>query len=423
MKDIGLKGKQKEESTICLKIVDEICHDSKLVANHFNTFFTTIASTLVSKLPTCSKLFDYDSVYFKAFYEGKNNEKNVFSLKTVNEQFVYKEILNLNPTKSTGLDDIPARFIRDGAPILKIAITFIFNLSITSGTVPDDMKVARVKPLYKKNSSLEAGNYRPVSILSAVSNILEKSVYSQLVEFLDENKLLFEFQSGFRSKYSTDTCLIHLFDYLKNNTSKGLYTGMLLLDLQKAFDTVDHDILCKKLETIGVLSVGWFRSYLCDRKQFVQINSVLSDPGLVTCGVPQGSILGPLLFLIYVNDKSISVDADCKLVLYADDSAIFYAHKEPHVISEKLGSVLKQCSEWLVDNKLSLHLRKTECILFCPKRKLKEVQDFIVTCNNHIIKASDHVKYFGVIIDNHLSGEYIVDSIVHKVNNRLRFFM
>ena len=196
---------------------------------------------------------------------------------------------------------------------------------------------------------------------------------------------------------------------------------MLLLDLQKAFDTVDHEILCKKLETIGVLSVSWFRSYLCDRKQFVQINSVLSDPGLVTCGVPQGSILGPLLFLIYVNDMSISVDAACKLVLYADDSAIFFAHKDPHVISQKLGSVLKQCSEWLVDNKLSLHLGKTECILFGPKRKLKGVKDFIVTCNNHIIKASDQVKYLGVIIDNHLSGEHIVDSIVHKVKNRLRF--
>ena len=118
---------------------------------------------------------------------------------------------------------------------------------------------------------------------------------------------------------------------------------------------------------------------------------------------------------------SISVDADCKLVLYADDSAIFFAHKDPHVISQKLGSVLKRCSVWLVDNKLSLHLRKTECILFGPKRKLKGVQDFIVTCNNHIIKASDHVKYLGGIIDNHLSGEHIVDSIVHKVNNRLRF--
>ena len=161
-------------------------------------------------------------MYFKAFYEGKNKEKKVFSLKTVSEQFVHKEILNLNPAKSTGLDDIPARFIRDGAPILKIPITFIVNLSITSGTVPDDMKVARVKPLYKKNSPLEVGNYRPVSILSIVSKILERSVYSQLSEFLDSNNLLFEYQSEFRSKFSTDTCLIHLLDYIKGNSAKGL---------------------------------------------------------------------------------------------------------------------------------------------------------------------------------------------------------
>ena len=103
----------------------------------------------------------------------------------------------------------------------------------------------------------------PVSILSVVSKILEKSVYTQLVHFLDENNILFEFQSGFRSKFSTDTCLIHLFDYIKSNTSKGLFTGMLLLDLQKAFDTVDHDILCKKLEAIGVISVDWFKIIPC----------------------------------------------------------------------------------------------------------------------------------------------------------------
>ena len=274
LKDIGLKGKQKDVSSICLNIDGDICHDSKSVANHFNNFFTTIASSLVSKLPKCTDIYGFTSDCFKSFYSCKNKEKKEIILKPVTEDFVYKQILNLNPVKSTGLDDIPARFIRDGAPVLKIPITYIVNLSITTATVPDDMKVARVKPLYKKNSSLEAGNYRPVSILSVVSKILEKSVYTQLVHFLDENNILFEFQSGFRSKFSTDTCLIHLFDYIKSNTSKGLFTGMLLLDLQKAFDTVDHDILCKKLEVIGVISVDWFKSYLVDRKQFVQVNGV-----------------------------------------------------------------------------------------------------------------------------------------------------
>ena len=334
---------------------------------------------------------------------------------------MFRELVKLNSSKSTGLDELPARFIEDGAKVLKIPITCIVNLSISTSTVPEDMKIARVKPLYKKNSSLEAGNYRPVSILSIVSKILEKSVHSQLVTYLDHNNILYEFQSGFRSRYSTDTCLIHLFDYLKGNTSKWLFTGMLLLDLQKAFDTVDHEILCNKLQAIGVLSVNWFKSYLTGRKQFVHISNVSSDPGFVTCGVPQGSILGPLLFLIYVNDMSTSIDKNCKLILYADDSAIFFAHKDPHLISEKLGSVLNQCSTWLINNKLSLHLGKTECILFGPKRKLKYFLNFTICCNNHVINATEHVKYLGVYIDNSLSGDLIVDSVVQKVNSRLKF--
>ena len=156
-----------------------------------------------------------------------------------------------------------------------------------------------------------------------------------------------------------------MFDYLKGNTSKGLFTGLLLLDLQKAFDTVDHKILCRKLNAIGVLSIDWFKSYLTNRKQFVHINNVSSDPGFVTCGVPQ---LGPLLFLTYVNDMSISIDKDCKLILYADDSAIFFAHKDPVVISTKLSSVLGQCSSWLVNNKLSLYLGKTVYTFWTQKK-------------------------------------------------------
>ena len=151
----------------------------------------------------------------KEFYRQRNTESNVFKLRTVSESFVLREILNLNPTKSTGLDEMPARFIRDGASMLKIPITYIVNLSISTATVPDDMKVARVKPLHKKNSTLEAGNYRPVSILSVVSKILEKAIHSQLVKFLEQNNILFDFQSGFRSRFSTETCLIHIFDYIK----------------------------------------------------------------------------------------------------------------------------------------------------------------------------------------------------------------
>ena len=362
LKELGYKNKGNEGAKIILKINDEICHDSRTIADHFNEFFTTVATNLVSKLPKAIYKFSVDSHLFKEFYSSRNTTNSHMTLKPVSEDFIYKELLKLNPTKSTGLDEIPARFIRDGACILKVPICYIVNQSIFSGIVPDDMKVARVKPLYKKNSPLEVGNYRPVSILSIVSKILERSVYSQLSEFLDSNNLLFEYQSGFRSKFSTDTCLIHLLDYIKGNSAKGLFTGMIMLDLQKAFDTVDHDILCDKLKVMGVESVNWFRSYLSDRKQFVCINEVSSKSGHVSCGVPQGSILGPLLFLIYVNDMSMSIDNDCKLILYADDSAILFPHKNPDVISNKLGKVLESCSSWLVDNKLSLHLHTSKSV-------------------------------------------------------------
>ncbi len=196
---------------------------------------------------------------------------------------------------------------------------------------------------------------------------------------------------------------------------------MIMLDLQKAFDTVDHNILCSKLKVMGIQSVDWFHSYLSQRVQFMSVNNTMSEPMNVTCGVPQGSILGPLLFLTYVNDMSISINDKCKLILYADDSAILFPHKDPNVISSTLGSVLEHSSDWLIDNKLSLHLGKTECMLFGPKRKIKQISNFSVKCYDHEINATNVVKYLGVYIDNNLNFEKLVSNIVTKVNGRLKF--
>ena len=357
------------------------------------------------------------------FYESRKTTNYKLVLSNVSEEFIYKELCQLNTGKSTGLDGIPARFLKDAAKVLKIPITFIINLSISSHTVPDDLKLAKVKPLFKKNDRLKPENYRPVSILSIVSKLLEKAIYKQLENFLVENNLLYEFQSGFRKSYSTDSCLIHLVDYIKLQTAKGLFTGMVLLDLQKAFDTVDHEILCQKLEVLGVHSIEWFRSYLTNRKQLVNVNSCNSDVSNISCGVPQGSLLGPLLFLIYVNDMQVSIDSDCKVLLYADDSCILFSHRDPEVISSKLSKMLEQCHDWLVDNKLSLHLGKTESILFGPSRKVKCVGEnsFNISCHGFKIEMKTCVKYLGVMLDNMLSGELIVQNIITKVNQRLKF--
>ena len=168
---------------------------------------------------------------------------------------------------------------------------------------------------------------------------------------------------------------------------------MIMLDLQKAFDAVDHDTLCQKLSAMGVVSVDWFRSFLSNECLMVDVNSASSDFQRIACRVPQGSILGPLLFLCYVNDMSIRIGGECKLMLYADDSALFYSHRDPRVISGRLGKELESCSKWLVDNKLSQYLGKTESILFGSKRKLKKVKDFSITCNE-IIKNQLNILGF-----------------------------
>ncbi|CAL4144275.1 unnamed protein product [Meganyctiphanes norvegica] len=231
--------------------------------------------------------------------------------------------------------------------------------------------------------------------------------------------MLYCYQSGFRKSHSTDTCLINLMDYLHTNISEGKYVGMILLDLQKAFDTVDHVILCNKLKNIGVGCVGWFESYITNRLQVVNLDGINSKPGIVQCGVPQGSILGPLLFLIYVNDMPMSVK--CKLLLYADDSALLVAGKDPKLIAEKLSNDLKSCHDWLVDNKLSLHLGKTECILFSTKRKIKLENDFKVFHNSTPIKQVKNVSYLGLTLDDTLSGESIITNIIKKASSRLKF--
>ena len=205
--------------------------------------------------------------------------------------------------------------------------------------------------------------------------------------------------------FSTPDFRSFLSDKIRFNMDSGLFTGVVLIDLQKAFDTVDHGILASKLHAMGIdrPAVTWFESYLSERKQFVEMNnSHSSKHGNVTCGVPQGSILGPLLFTIYVNDMVSSVK--CDLFLYADDSALVISGKNPKSIEASLGQELESLSIWLEENRLSLHLGKTESILFASKRKLRKHKELSVSCNGINVKPKKCVKYLGVNLDQDLSG-------------------
>ena len=200
---------------------------------------------------------------------------------------------------------------------------------------------------------------------------------------------------------------------------KVILVGMVLIDLQKAFDTVDHNILCEKLRAIGVLSTSWFESYLMNRSQCVDVSGSRSEFLPVSCGVPQGSILGPLLFLIYINDMNISLS--CKLSLYADDSALLFAHRDSNVIADRLSNELSTCKRWLVDNRLSLHVGKTEALLFGSKRRLKGVGQFGIQCDGIPVERKFCVKYLGVLLDPNINGSVHVGNLMKVCAGRLSF--
>ena len=393
--------------------------DSYDVATLFNRFYVSVASDLVAKLPSVSGLFSTTSFAFRHFYRRFSGLSHSFTLSLVSRHFVLKQLQSLNPNKAVGLDGISSKFLRDACDTIVEPVCHIINLSIITEVVPNGFKQAKVIPLFKKGSKLDPGNYRPVSVLNVFSKVLERAVHNQLNEYLEKKSILYHKQSGFRSRFSTDSCLIGLTDYVKSEVKRGNFVGMILIDLAKAFDTVDHDVLLSKLEAVGVTSVSWFRSYLSDREQCVEVNGVRSDFLPITCGVPQGSILWPQLFLLYINDMCTSVE--CDLSLYADDSALIYSHSDPYFIARHLNAQLASCKTWLIDNRLSLHVGKTESILFGSSRKLKRVDNYQVTCEGTPVKRVTEVTYLGLLLNDTLDGKSHAERTIKKSGTRLSF--
>ena len=218
---------------------------------------------------------------------------------------------------------------------------------------------------------------------------------------------MYNFQSGFRNKHSTDSCLSYLNDKILKGFDSGLLTGMILIDLQKAFDTIDHEVFFNKLTYLRFSpeTISWFKSYLSSRTFKVNINKTFSEPGDLTCGVPQGSILGPLIFLLYINDMPQSVD--CDLYLYADDSCLVFQHKDVKEIEKQLNKDFSNLCEWFLDNKLSIHFGedKTKTILYASRMKVKKVDNLNITYKDIKIKQHSNVKYLGCILDETLNGE------------------
>ena len=400
-----------------LKIGDQFIQDDASVADIFNEHFCNISKKLTEDMP--------ESASDTSFYEYYNNlgvARDSFSLSAIERDVVLKHLKSINISKATGLDGIPGRFLRDAAEVVAAPLTHIFNLSLSSSIVPDDFKLAKVTPLYKGKSHADPNNYRPISVLSVMSKILERIVYDQVQSYLDERKIIYPFQSGFRKSFSTNTTLLYLTDYIRNSMDEKKLTGVLLLDLKKAFDTVNHNIMVKKLSAIGMddQAVEWFVSYLQKRTQIVQINGKRSLPRNIESGVPQGSILGPMLYSIYINDLPSVLSGGCRLLLYADDSALYFSASNIDLIRQCLNTNLRQVQDWLISNKLVLHPGKTESILFGSRYLLSECQSLSISLGDKQIEEKTSIKYLGAILDKTLSGEEMASNVLKKVRARTK---
>ena len=241
------------------------------------------------------------------------------------------KIINSFPNnKSPGTDNINSKILKEISDITATPLMYIFNLSFSSGTVPNLLKIAKVIPAYKKGERNLPGNYRPISLLSIFDKIMEKLMYRRLINFLDKNETLYKYQFGFRKNYSTIQAVLEVVDSIYQHWDDNEIIVGIYLDLQKAFDTVNHSILLQKLHHYGIRGtiLEWFTSYLYQRKQFTVLQDNYSELKTVRIGVPQGSVLGPLLFLIYVNDIQYAVpNADVKL--FADDTNLFLHNNDP----------------------------------------------------------------------------------------------
>ena len=291
---------------------------------------------------------------------------------------------------------------------------------MTSGTVPIEWKTARVIPLFKEGQSNDMSNYRPISILPAVSKILGRAVQRQLTKYLHEHKLLSPYQNGFRKMHSTEFTVISLTDTIRRNIHQGQLTGTVFIDMSKGFDSINHVLLLEMLRSFGIMNeeILWFENYISDRTQVVDYQNTFPEPQPITSGVPQESILGPLLFVLFVNDMPDLVKTS-HLLMYADDAVLYCADKDVHVIERKLNEELNTIATWLSEISLFLNKKKTKCMLFGTCPKLKNIIGFNIKIQNYVIENVTEFSYLGIVLDKCLSWNDHIKYVISRAGKRI----
>ena len=403
-------NRAKNRSSIAkLRVDDIIIEDNKKIAENFNLYFSQIGSNLAKTITQGGKTF-HD-------FLTAPNDHSIFFVPTNSEELL-KIVRKLKTNKAPGYDGIDNIILKHIINYILDPLVFLLNLSLQSGKVPSDMKIAKVIPVFKKGDRLCVNNYRPISLLTCLSKILEKIVYSRTMTFLQKHNIISDSQFGFREKHNTTHAILNLINNVSLSIEESCHTIGLFLDFSKAFDTINHNILLHKLAHYGIRgkALEWYRSYLGNRKQFVSVNGHESSTAPVTCGVPQGSLLGPLLFIIYVNDIQNS-SSILSFILFADDSNLFYTHRDPAQLVSTLNTELINVANWIKANKLSLNLQKTNYMLF--SNSITQLPNQVIFSETVMIKEVKSTKFLGITIDNKLSWKYHIDNVCKTVSRNI----
>jgi len=415
-KTIKLASNEHTESSILPNVIrkdDRIISGKTNVANALNDHFVDI-----SKLIKKTKFAEHDFHSLKTYLDAKLESKH-FSVQFITTSEVSTLINQLHSNKSAGADGIGPSIIKLCKEFIIQPITALINNCISHGTFPDMLKIANVIPLYKGGSVEDPNNYRPISLLPTISKIFEKHIAKQLHIYLESTGLLNKTQSGFRKYHSCQTALINIVDSWLKQIDNGNLVGTIFLDFKKAFDLVDHRVLLHKLKLyhFNDRSCDLFSSYLRNRFQFIKAENTTSTCKSIIAGVPQGSILGPLLFLIYVND--LSLDLTCDSAMYADDTTLHTVGTNIQTLQNKLQTNLSIVNDWCQTNNMIINPLKTTCMVLGSKRKAQNMTDLKLKISDTVIKTVNCQKLLGLYIDNTLSWKLHINSVCSKMSSRM----